>query len=175
MIKIYYDILESTNDTAKEMAKAGIRDTVIIAKEQTKGRGQFGREFHSPIGGLYMSIILHSNDFSLITQYAADCVCDTIKHFTGLNPKKKWPNDIMLNNKKICGILTEAQKDWAVVGMGLNIYKPKEGFDKNIADTAGALFEDESFAGKNSVQPFDRNKFEDYLIKKIYEYNNKNN
>ena len=166
MIKIFYKKLESTNDTAKQMAKAGIKDTIIIADEQTKGRGQFERKFYSPPGGLYMSIILHALDFTLITQYAANCVCDTIRHFTGFLPKKKWPNDIMLDNKKICGILVESQKDWAVIGIGLNIYMPKGGFNKDISDIAGALFD--------YTHEFNRQEFEDYLIKKIYGYNNKN-
>ena len=168
MIKIFYKKLESTNDTAKELAKAGIKDTIVIAAEQTKGRGQFERKFYSAPGGLYMSLILHSSDFSLLTYYVAECVCDAITYFTGLLPKKKWPNDIILDNKKICGILTESQKDWAVVGIGLNIYKPKDGFDKNITDIAGALFD-------NDAHKFNIQEFEDYLIKKIYGYNNKIN
>jgi len=130
-----YESLESTNKTAKERAVEGERHgTVIIADSQTVGRGRYDRKFHSPAGsGIYMSLILRPaelgfNTPTLITLFAAVCVCEAIETVAGKAPQIKWVNDVFLNGKKICGILTEAisdlesgNVDWAVIGIGINI------------------------------------------------------
>ena len=127
--------LKSTNKTAKELAIAGAEHgTVIIADTQTAGKGRYDKHFFSPPkGGLYTSIILRASDFDLtntthITKTAAVAVCKSVENLAKVEPKIKPVNDIFLNGKKICGILTEAISDlesgnieWAVVGIGINV------------------------------------------------------
>jgi len=150
-----YDKLESTNKTAKEMAMAGAKHgTVVIANEQTAGRGRFDRKFHSPANsGIYMSIILKPNDMwlkriTLTTLFAAICVCEVLEETTKKEPKIKWVNDIFLNGLKICGILTEAVMDfesgeigWVVVGIGINI--SVNDFPVEINNIAGVVYNGE--------------------------------
>ncbi len=121
--------MASTNDYAKE--KRGERQNLlIIAGEQTGGRGTKGRSFSSSLGGLYFTALTFYENFSFqeafkIMQNAAAAVCETLVAF-GLSPKIKWPNDIFVNGKKICGILIEntlsnGKISSSVVGVGLNI------------------------------------------------------
>ena len=151
-IKVF-DSLESTNKTAKELAKAGTEDgTVVIADCQTAGKGRFGRLFFSPSGGIYMSIILRLTDWcfgipTLVTAFAAVSVSEAIETVSGKRPKIKWVNDIYLNNKKICGILTEAFTEsenscvkYMIVGIGINFNTSSEEFPKELQQTAGSIF-----------------------------------
>jgi len=147
-----YESLESTNKTAKEMAVAGAKHgTIVIANGQTAGRGRYDRKFYSPAGnGLYMSMILRPSRLwlstpTLVTLFAAVCVCEAIEMTTGKQPQIKWVNDIFVNGKKVCGILTEAVTDfesggigWIVVGVGVNI--SSEGYPDEIKHIAGAIF-----------------------------------
>ena len=130
-----YPSLESTNITAKERAIQGDgHGTVVIADAQTGGRGRYDRSFASPPGtGLYISFLLKPTLLPLrnttwITAVAALAVCDAVKLVTGRDARIKWVNDVLLDNKKICGILTEAMTDlesggvdWLVVGIGINV------------------------------------------------------
>lgn len=147
-----YDSLISTNKTAKELAENGAKEgTVIVAKKQTGGRGRLGRSFHSPEGtGLYFSIILRP-DFSpkqnlLITPAAAVAVSTVIEALTDTKAQIKWVNDIFINGKKVCGILSEAKlnakgtTEYVILGIGINLTTPKGGFPKDIELVAGALF-----------------------------------
>lgn len=147
-----YDSLISTNKTAKELAENGAKEgTVIVAKKQTGGRGRLGRSFHSPEGtGLYFSIILRP-DFSpkqnlLITPAAAVAVSTVIEALTDTKAQIKWVNDIFINGKKVCGILSEAKlnakgtTEYVILGIGINLTPPKGGFPKDIELVAGALF-----------------------------------
>ena len=152
---ILHTRLESTNDTAKELAMSGAKHgTIIMADSQSAGRGRFGRSFYSPPGsGIYISFILYpsmryfeDNPFS-VTAYAAVSVCKAIEKTTGKYPQVKWVNDILLNGKKICGILTESVMDsksggflWVVVGIGINFIKPDAGYPEELKNTAGSLF-----------------------------------
>lgn len=125
--------IDSTNNFAKSLAQiGGEHGTVIIAESQTKGRGRLNRNFYSPGGGVYMSIILRPElsmeDAQLITSCAAAAVARAIQNITGLDAKIKWVNDIFIGGKKVCGILTEAgmnfetgKLDYAVVGIGINV------------------------------------------------------
>lgn len=144
----------STNTVLKVQAEQGAPEgTVLIAESQTAGKGRLGRRFHSPIGtGIYLSLLLRPSctaERSLfITTAAAVAVCQAIEDITGLNPQIKWVNDVYLNGKKICGILTEAAIDfengglnWAVLGIGINITEPEGGFPEEIRSIAGALFD----------------------------------
>lgn len=161
------DEVTSTNTILKEHAASAvsaelpIRPTVLIARSQSCGRGRLGRSFHSPEGtGLYMSILLvpsHSmppaESLYLTTATAAACAeaADTIRCPDDIQQRGtvgiKWVNDLYLSDKKICGILAEAALTpmadalaWAVIGIGINLLPPKDGFPEDLCQTAGALF-----------------------------------
>ncbi|MDR2182907.1 MAG: biotin--[acetyl-CoA-carboxylase] ligase [Clostridiales bacterium] len=145
-----HDVLESTNITAKELAKAGAaHGTTVIAERQTAGRGRHGRSFYSPAqAGIYMSTILHRHvpDFAeptLITIHAAVAVCEAISVTTGKNPQIKWVNDIFLGGKKICGILAESAADAMIVGIGVNFAASAGDFPEDLRHIASAIFMDE--------------------------------
>jgi len=148
-----YKTIESTNSEAKLAALQGAgHGTTIVAEEQTKGRGRFGRDFYSPSdSGIYMSIILkpdlNMENSVLVTTAAAVAVCRAIEKFTDDLPMIKWVNDIFIGNRKVCGILTEAVTnfesgvmDSVVVGIGINVKTRKEDFPLELQDTAGAIF-----------------------------------
>ncbi len=96
----------------------GERDFVVVSDEQTKGKGRMSREWLSPIGGLYFSVVTKKNP--LLPLISGVSVASSLKNF-GLNPVLKWPNDVMIKNKKISGVLIECFKDYCVVGIGVNI------------------------------------------------------
>ena len=144
----------STNDDVKAAARAGEPEGfVIIADRQTAGRGRLRRAFFSPDGsGLYMSILLRPGmslaDSVLITAAAAVAVAEAIEQVSGRSARIKWVNDIYLDGKKVCGILTEGAVDadgklqYAVLGIGVNVAPPPGGFPKGLKDIACAVFED---------------------------------
>ena len=155
-----YKSLESTNKTAKEMAVAGAaHGTVIISDCQTMGRGRNSRTFFSPPGGLYMSIVLrpeglHFENPTSVTAFAAVSVCEAIESVTEKAPQIKWVNDIFLDGKKVCGILTEAVTDfesggldWVVLGIGINVSVRTEDFPRDLQATATSLYPDEKKPG----------------------------
>jgi len=124
-MNIYLDKTTSTNAVAKEKANELPHGSAVFAEEQTAGRGRFDRGFHSPPGtGIYFSVILHcplsTVNCQLITPAAAVAVCRAVKKLAGKQPKIKWVNDILLNNKKICGILCESIQNAVIVGIGIN-------------------------------------------------------
>lgn len=134
--KHYFEELDSTNRYLKEKAAEGAPEgTVIIAGRQSAGRGRLGRRFFSPEEkGIYMSILLRPEialeRAVLITSMAAVAVARAIEHVGGVTAQIKWVNDIFLNKKKVCGILTEAginaeerSLDYAVLGIGVNAGK----------------------------------------------------
>lgn len=140
--KTYFEELDSTNRYLKELAAEGAPEgTVIIANRQSAGRGRLGRSFFSPAEkGIYMSILLRPDialeRAVLITSMSAVAVAEAIEHVSGAEAKIKWVNDIFLNGKKTCGVLTEAGIDaekgtleFAVLGIGVNVGEmefPKE-------------------------------------------------
>ncbi|MGE4385674.1 MAG: biotin--[acetyl-CoA-carboxylase] ligase [Endomicrobiaceae bacterium] len=146
-------LIDSTNTYAKKIILDGAKHgTIVIANEQTAGRGRFGRNFFSPADtGIYLSIVLRpqkkASDTSLITIAAAVAVCDAIKNLTDYEPKIKWVNDIFINGKKICGILTEAVSDFesgivenVITGIGINIKTEEKNFPEELKSIAGSLF-----------------------------------
>ena len=143
--------LDSTNEFAKREAEKTSEDILIISEKQTAGKGRMGRSFHSPEGGIYMSLLLHpkADKNSLrITVMAAVAVARAIETVVGVKAQIKWVNDIYVDNKKVCGILTEGPYntekkafDYAVLGIGINTVLPIGGFPGDIKDIAGALFE----------------------------------
>ncbi len=164
-----YPVLDSTNLTLKEKAASGAPEgTVIIAEEQTMGRGRFGRKFFSPAGtGIYMSILLRPqlepSDSTLITTAAAVAVSEAIEEVTGASTSIKWINDIWIINpdtgkhSKICGILTEAAlssgsryPDYIILGIGINVFEPENGFPTELLDiAASAIGSDRSIKNSN--------------------------
>ncbi len=136
----------STNEVVKQWGKEGIpQGAVLIAHRQTAGRGRLGRQFYSPNSGLYFSILLRPDlspkDTLRLTTAAAVAVAEAI----GDAAQIKWVNDVFLNGKKVCGILTESalageRIDYAVVGIGLNLCEPQEGFPDELQSIAGAIF-----------------------------------
>lgn len=142
----------STNTLAKEMAaKGALEGTVLIAREQTEGRGRMGRSFYSPsTSGIYFSVILRPKlnleDSLLITTGAAVAVAKAIETVAQADAKIKWVNDIFVNDRKVCGILTEASLnfesgglEYAVVGIGINI--ETNSFPEDIRQIAGSIFQ----------------------------------
>ena len=153
-IKIY-DSIDSTNTEAKRLlySEELSNFTVLISDEQTQGRGRTGKNFSSPKGsGIYISIILFPKEnfnfsaFDLLTIRAAVAVVNAIKNKTNKLTQIKWVNDIFLNHKKICGILSEADSDFEsreiksiIVGIGLNFDTKEEEFSDELKAIAGSL------------------------------------
>ena len=144
----YFDEIDSTNIKAKELAEQGYPNgTLVVADQQVSGRGRRGRSWESPSGtGIFMTLMLkpeiNPNNASMLTLVAALAVAKAIKDVTGLDAQIKWPNDIVINGKKICGILTEmsAQFDYInhiVIGIGINVHN--EVFSDEIAHMASSL------------------------------------
>ena len=143
----------STNTIAKELAAKGAKEgTVIIAREQTEGRGRMGRSFYSPhSSGIYFTIILRPKvnleDSLLITTATAVAVAQAIEAVAQVKAEIKWVNDIYIAEKKVCGILTEASinfesggLEYAVVGIGINI--ETKSFPEELTGIAGSVFAD---------------------------------
>lgn len=147
-----YKTLISTNMTLRDMAKNGCAErTVVIAEGQSAGRGRLGHTFSSPSGtGLYMSVLLRPKVSAersvMITVAAAVAVLRAIEETCNIKAEIKWVNDIYVGSKKVCGILAESvfdacgNVDHTVLGIGVNVFAPNGGFDKDISDIAGALF-----------------------------------
>ncbi len=147
--------VDSTNKYLKQKAISGEEEgSFVIAEAQTNGRGRFDRKFHSPEGGgIYMSVLLKpelsAEDAVLITAAAAVAVSEACEALSGRKAMIKWVNDIYIDRKKVCGILTEGSIKpdgcfaWAVLGIGINAFPPKGGFESDIKDIAGAVFDKE--------------------------------
>lgn len=147
----YLGTVSSTNDHLRQKALLGApHGSVVVADEQTKGRGRFGRVFQSAKGkGLYFSVLLRPSlsaaQLSVLTPWTAVAVCRTIESLTGLRPGIKWVNDIQLNGKKLCGILTEASiapdgtPDHVILGIGLNVAQTDSDFTPEVAAIATSL------------------------------------
>ena len=141
-----YDVLTSTNTVMKERADSLPEWTVIISSSQTAGRGRIGRSFYSPSdSGIYLSVLLRpalpASEATRITTAAAVAACRAIESCTAATPSIKWVNDVFVNGKKVCGILTEGSLnmetgglDWAVMGIGLDVYEPDGGFPEEIRE-----------------------------------------
>jgi len=147
-----FETIDSTNTQAKKLALNNARHgTLVLSEEQTAGRGRYGKSFFSPReAGLYMSIILKPeksvSDPQMITIAAAVSVCSAIEKLTVLEPQIKWVNDIYLNGKKICGILTEAVTDFEsgsiesiVVGIGVDCSVTESMLPHELIGIVGSL------------------------------------
>ena len=144
----YFDTLPSTNVKAKELALEEKEGTIIIAEEQTKGKGRLGRHWISPKGkGIWMSIILKPSiapsEVAKLTLIGAAAVNQGLEDM-GIESYIKWPNDIIVHDKKVCGILTEMSCElnminYVVMGIGININLGKEDFGKELIGKATSL------------------------------------
>lgn len=148
----FYESVDSTNSLLKEMALNGETEgSIVIALSQSKGRGRYDRKFQSDMGGIYMSILLRPKNIintALLTAATAVAVSDAIENVANVATQIKWVNDILINGKKVCGILCEGgftgDSGFIIVGIGINAVMPKNGFDNEIKDTADAIFKETS-------------------------------
>jgi BirA family biotin operon repressor/biotin-[acetyl-CoA-carboxylase] ligase len=143
-----YDSVTSTNEVLKELALEGFEPgTVVVSEIQLKGRGRLDRTWESPEGGLWMSVLLDTspeileNKFGLIPLMTACAVADAITGASGLVARLKWPNDVLIDERKTCGILGEVvtvrERQLAVVGMGINVNNPvREGYEFSPVSTS---------------------------------------
>ena len=140
--------VDSTNRYAKRLALEGAaHKTLVMADEQTQGRGRRGRGWISPAGeGIFMSLILRPDmppeRVPMLSLYTALAVCRAISRVTGMEAKIKWPNDIVLGGRKVCGMLLEMDADAqqvrsVVAGIGINVHQTQ--FPEEIAHTASSL------------------------------------
>lgn len=116
----HFDSVTSTNDYAKSILGEAPEGTVVLADEQTDGKGRFGKEWFSPTGGIWMSVILQPKVISLLPIATGVAICETLST-NGVLAGIKWPNDILINRRKIGGILTEVVDEFVVLGIGLNL------------------------------------------------------
>lgn len=166
-----YKELGSTNTTAKAMANdQAPHGTVVIAEHQTAGKGRLGRSFYSPDAqGIYLSVILRLNESTdismLVTSAAAVAVCRAIREVAGIESQIKWVNDVYIEGKKVCGILTEAsmdfesrQLDYLVLGIGINV--TERDFPPEICDVATSL-------SHHCASPVDRSRLIGALLNEL--------
>ena len=164
------DVVDSTNNYAKALGDVPT-PTLIVANEQTKGRGRLGRSFYSPSAkGIYMTLAFEP-DFGidkamLITSLTAVAVCKAFEETIGIGPKIKWVNDIYLQGQKVCGILTEAESNFEtgriskiIVGIGINCFEQE--FPEDIKDKATYI--------KNPQKEFDRNQLIASIVNKFFD------
>lgn len=160
-----YDEVVSTNNVLKERASKGAGEgLVIIANSQTGGKGRLGRTFFSPLdSGVYISILLRPSDMEpqkalRITTMAAVAASDAVEEVSGKTAPIKWVNDIFVDGLKVAGILTEASVsmengslEYAVLGIGFNVYEPEGGFPDELKMIAGAIFDRHEPDAKNRL------------------------
>lgn len=159
----WFDTIDSTNDRAKAMAHQGApHGTVLIAGCQTGGRGRLGRSFSSLAGkGIYLSVILRPacspSQLMHLTCGTGVAMCDAVQQITGLRPGIKWVNDLVIENRKLGGILTELSADpgtgltdYAVVGIGINCSQDPQDFPPPLRPIAISL---KTATGTNPDQP----------------------
>ena len=166
-----HEQLDSTNNRAKVLAAAGApHGTAVIADSQSGGRGRLGRSFFSPKhSGVYLSVILRPDcapeRANLLTSLAAVAAAEAVEKAAGADVKIKWVNDLYLNGKKICGILTEAglgmeagRLDWAVVGIGINVNRME--FPPDLMDIATSV-------GNETGTATDRNRLTAEILNRL--------
>ncbi|MEY8319640.1 biotin--[acetyl-CoA-carboxylase] ligase [Lachnospiraceae bacterium 46-61] len=159
----FYEQTDSTNNCIRKLAKEGKKEGVVaVAEIQTAGKGRRGKEWKSPKGtGIWMSILLTPNitppEAPVLTLLAGLAVCRAVRQQTGLKAMIKWPNDVLISNKKICGILTElyAEMDsvhFIITGIGINVNT--EAFPEELQKIATSLKieKGETISRKNMIK-----------------------
>ncbi|WP_207205259.1 biotin--[acetyl-CoA-carboxylase] ligase [Methanolobus psychrotolerans] len=156
----YYSELDSTNNTAREIAPKSPEGTVVIAETQNKGRGRMGSEWQSIPGGIWLSLILKPSipldNVSKITLVAGIAVTTALRNI-GVDARIKWPNDVLVKGKKICGILTEVSAevdkvDYIILGIGINA-------NVKIADLKDEIRKNSTSIANEMGNPIDRTAF----------------
>lgn len=146
---IYFESLDSTNTKVCELAHQGAEEgTVVVAEKQTAGKGRRGRNWESPAGtNIYMSVLLRpqieANKAPMLTLVMAYSIGKVLKERGYETMQIKWPNDLVLSGKKVCGILTEAELkgqeiDCVIVGVGINVNEKE--FPEELLDKATSLY-----------------------------------
>lgn len=143
---LYYPTVSSTMDIARKAAREGASEgTIVVAEEQTEGRARMGRSWISPPGVIAISVILHPEMSQLLRLAIVASLATSrgIEQATGLKTTIKWPNDVLINGKKVSGILMESalrgqSVDWAIIGVGINANFDPKAFPE-IADIATSL------------------------------------
>jgi BirA family biotin operon repressor/biotin-[acetyl-CoA-carboxylase] ligase len=145
----YFPEISSTMDAARELAKKGAEEgTIVIAEAQTRGRGRLSREWLSPEGGIYFTLVLRPRISPAyaprINLMASIAVATTIRKLFGLKAELKWPNDVLIEGKKVCGILAEMDAEMDVVnfvnvGIGINANISVPQFEKTATSLKDAL------------------------------------
>jgi BirA family biotin operon repressor/biotin-[acetyl-CoA-carboxylase] ligase len=146
----YFTSIDSTNSTAYQLALKGAGEgEAVIAESQAKGRGRLGRQWVSPaFSNLYLSVILRPDlpphRASLITFMAAVAAADAIKRYSGLTPRIKWPNDLLLGKRKVAGLLNEIHSEtdhihFVILGMGVNLNMDEASLPQEIRSRATSL------------------------------------
>ena len=155
--RVHHRLTDSTNQRAKELADAGApHGTVVTADEQTAGRGRQGRSWVAPPGSaVLMSVLVRELDESaaLLPLATAVAVCEAAESIASVECAIKWPNDVWVEGRKVCGILVEGRPaaGWAVVGIGLNV-RPVE-FPPELRDIATTLGGDSVAAAVDALLP----------------------
>ena len=149
---LVFDCVDSTNTLLRRLGDSGAEEgTVVIARQQTAGRGRQGRSFYSPPDtGIYLSALFKpKQDVLALTPMAAIAAAEAVEALSDEKVQIKWVNDLLLRRKKICGILCESRftencgiPDYAIVGIGINLMPPPDGFPPEIQDIAGTVFTD---------------------------------
>lgn len=126
----HFQEVTSTNEVAKQYLEDG---TVIVAEIQTRGRGRHTRTWHSPRGGLWCSLVIRHDPAPVLNLAVALAVSRAFEKF-GLKTRLKWPNDVLVGDRKICGILSETEGDFMIIGVGANLNN--KDFPEEIAGTS---------------------------------------
>jgi len=146
----YFETINSTNTLAGKMARAGKDNFLIIAKTQTEGKGRHSRKWHSPEGGIYFSFALNSSKLpfspQLFSVASSIGVMDFLSEQQVENVEYRWPNDILVNGRKICGILCELVDSTIITGIGFNLNN--EIFDEEIEKIATSLYLEKNMTHK---------------------------
>ncbi len=171
---VFLSSVDSTNNYLKTLAAQGAQEgSVVIADMQTGGRGRRGRGFHSPAGmGVYLSALLRPKcpptELMHLTCAVAEAMCSAVEDAAGFRPRIKWTNDLVSENKKLAGILTElsveaesGETQYAVIGVGINCCQKADDFPAPIRDVAASL---SMVTGK----PIDRNVLAAAMIRALY-------
>ena len=177
----YFESISSTQEAVKEEALKGASEgLVVIASEQRKGKGRLGRPWFSPRGGLWMSVLLRPDvppiKAPLLTLMAAACIADSLEEY-GVKASIKWPNDVMINGKKIAGVLAEAdiemdRVNYVALGLGVNVNVPVNLMPDELKPLATSMSEllgkevDLAEFACKLIKALDR-QYEDYRLKRF--------
>jgi len=166
-------VTDSTNLVLRRMAARGAaHGTAVLAETQTAGRGRLGRSFLSPTGGVYLSVLLRPQvspqELMPLTALMAEAARQAVSDACGLAPGIKWVNDLVVNGKKLAGILTElsvspdGRADWAICGVGINCNAPADAFQPEVRQLCTGL-------SQCLGRPVDRSDLAGALLRRILE------